>query len=153
MNQAVIDWLIAQGWNLLSLVAGLILSALGVYGIRWLRAQAAIAESDKHATIRREVFQVIRDGVYFAEQKLKSNPEKLQAVLQIVQDYLDRRGYHFPVAETVAMIESSVFTDLDHTDAPASSVAPAPSEAAVTVTTGTTSTHPGAILPVAAPKA
>lgn len=127
MNQALVDWLITQGWALAGWVALLAAPFTVRYAISYLRAKAHSAKLDA-------LFALAATAVTAAEQTLQKNPARKDAAMAFVQAALARRGINLPVIEIDAAIESAVLTELAHTDAPPTTTPPAPTGAILPVT-------------------
>lgn len=112
MNQALIDWLTNAGWQLAGYGLLFVLPFAARYGISYLRTQAHSAKLDT-------LFSLAAVAVKDAEQAFQGNPVRKAAALAFVQQALDSRSIHLPVAEIDAAIESAVFSELDHTATPA----------------------------------
>lgn len=146
MTQAqLIDWLTSAGWQLAAVLVPIALSVLGFYGARLIDAQAKAIDAKRGDTVATQIEAEAFKMVDWVEQTIAANPEKKAAVMQFVQAYCDARGWKIPVTKLEAIVEAQVLRLPPTHDAPASGVAPAPSETQIP--------FPGAILPVAPPKA
>lgn len=110
-----IDWG-ELGWKLVGALAPIILSALAVYVIRFIRSKSLEAKAQHHHTIFTLLDAVASQAVLAAEQTQKNNPERLQYAVQFVESYLTRVGLPLPVGEILAAVEASVLTETEHSE-------------------------------------
>jgi len=104
--------LISLGWQL----AGWLVALALPFGIRWLYAQSQLTVTDKRSAVLKLVGQVAVTAVTALEQSpVMTNPEKKQAALKFVGDYLGQHGIQIPLAQIDAAIESAVATETQHT--------------------------------------
>jgi hypothetical protein len=115
MNQ---QFLISLGWQL----AGWLAVPLAVLGIKWIWAQSQLTVTDKRSAILKLLGQVAVTAVTALEQTALANPQKKEAALKFVSDYLAQHSINIPLAQIDAAIESAVATETAHT-APAAPAA------------------------------